>query len=95
MRARRKALEGMVEYAGFVVPVLPNQASPVFTLSDADLTARLWKLDSYQAQMESIRDAITQELDFYTTESVTLRQQKTAIQAAAAAARPLKSKLGE
>jgi hypothetical protein len=67
----------------------------VFTLSDADLTARLWKLDSYQAQMESIRDAITQELDFYTTESVTLRQQKTAIQAAAAAARPLKSKLGE
>jgi hypothetical protein len=86
----------MVQYAGSVVPVSPNPTSPVLSLSDAELAACLWKLDSYQAQLESIRDAITQDLDFYQTESVTLRQQKTAMQAAAVAGRPpLKTKLGE
>ena len=93
---RRAALSNMVDKAGFVVPAEPNAVSPLLALSDSELTARLWELDKLQVQLEAMRDAITEELGRYETESATLRQQRTAMQAASLAGRlPLKTKLGE
>jgi Arc/MetJ-type ribon-helix-helix transcriptional regulator len=49
-----------------------------------------------QVQSEAMREAITEELGRYETESATLREQRTALQAAVIAGRPpLKTKLGE
>jgi hypothetical protein len=68
-------------------------------MSDGDLIGRLWRLDEHQEQLEVMRDAITYELNKYETESLTIREQNTAMQAAALNAqmtpRPLKTTLGE
>ena len=91
--ARHKALNEMIGEASFVVADQP----PLSAMKDKELTRRLWNLDRLQVQLDTIRDAITTELEWYETESATLRQQRTALQAAQIAAPrpPLKTKLGE
>jgi hypothetical protein len=67
-------------------------------VSDSDLTASLWRLDEHQVQLDAMRETITDELNRYEGESLTLRQQRTALQAATLAGKmsiPLKTKLGE
>jgi hypothetical protein len=57
-----------------------------------------WRLDSHEAQLDVIRDAITEELSGYQAEAPNIREQRATMQAAALNAtmsKPLKSKLGE
>ena len=74
-------------------------ADEIPSLSDALLTRKTWRLDEYQVQLEVMREAITDELNRYGAESLNIRQQKTAMQAAALNAQmqpqPQKTKLGE
>lgn len=62
-------------------------------LSDKDLTGRLWRLDSHQVQLDLMREVITDELKRWEGESLMLRQQRTAMQAAVGI--PPQPKLGE
>lgn len=94
---RRAALKSMIDEALLSVPAEPDAKSPLLPLSDTELTARLWRLDALQAKLDEIHDAVDQELAWYQSEVVTLRQQRTALQAASIAAPrpPLKTRLGD
>jgi hypothetical protein len=65
-------------------------------LADKDLTAKLWRLDEHQVQLDAMREAITHELDMYEGESQTRRNHNVALQAALAGKSgiPPKSTLG-
>ena len=92
--ARHTALDGMVSTAS----INSVRFSDVGALSDKELAERLWGLDEQQVRLEAMEDTITRELHKYESESLTIRQQNTAMQAAALNAqlsKPLKNKLGE
>lgn len=57
--------------------------SDLASMSDQLLTSKLWRLDEYQMQLDVMREAITDELTRYENESLTRRQQQTAMRAAA------------
>ena len=57
--------------------------SDVQSLSDKQLAERLWGLDEQQERLAAMRDAINFELNKYQAESQTIREQDTALQAAA------------
>jgi hypothetical protein len=82
LAARRAELKKMVSEANFVVTDGPDAMSPLLTLSDRELTQRLWNLDRLQVQLEAVRDAIAEELHRYDTESTRLRQHATTMRAA-------------
>jgi hypothetical protein len=92
--ARHTALDGMVSTASDS----SVRFSDLEALSDKELAERLWGLDEQQVRLEAMEDTITHELHKYESESLTIRQQNTAMQAAALNAtmsKPLKNKLGE
>lgn len=55
----------------------------ITSISDSLLTSKTWRLDEYQVQLEVMRESITEELTRYENESLTRRQQATAMRAAA------------
>jgi hypothetical protein len=95
LRQRQTAFDNMVSTAGSNAV----QFSDLESLSDKQLAERLWGLDEQQIRLDALEDSITYELKKYETESMTIRQQQTAMRAAALNAqltpRPLKNKLGE
>jgi hypothetical protein len=94
LRERQTAFDGMVSTAN----ANAVQFSIINVLSDKELAERLWGLDEQQVWLEAMEDSITRELQKYESESSTIRQQNTTMQAAALNARmsqPLKKTLGE
>jgi hypothetical protein len=55
--------------------------------SDGELTGHLWRLDSHEVQLDMLREAITDELSRYESESLTIREHNAAMQAAALGAK--------
>jgi hypothetical protein len=92
LRERRTRAEEMSVYANDIAH------DDLRSIDDMLLTAKLWRIDEYQVKLDVMREEITDQLTRYETESLTRRQHKNELQAAALnaqLARPLKNKLGE
>lgn len=77
LKERSERLGGIRKNALSIVEGEPER------MSDQDLTANLRRLDAHEVQMDVMREAITNELSRHESESLTLREQKTTLQAAA------------
>jgi len=98
LRGRLDSLEKWNDEASFVITDQTDAMAPITRLTDKELATRLWRLDTLQVRLDGMREDISNELEQYQTESATLRQQKTVLQAAslnAQLSKPLKDKLGE
>ena len=87
LRDRVDTLEKMISAAGFVLPDAGQTESPLFKLSDKQLSEKLWHLDSLQVRLDTMRDAIIEELDRFEKETAMLRRNRTEMMAASIGAR--------
>jgi hypothetical protein len=77
LQERRAQMQEMSAVANDIT--IDDVGSMTYTL----LTTKLWRLDEYQVKLDVMREAITAELNSYESESLTRRQHRTTMEAAA------------